>query len=157
MDALSSLETATPTHLDTSGWLPTDDKQDLREASGGWTVDTWSKYVVLLLAQVHNLLYRVRREHHVPPGLFEEWHTLQDRIATHERRQPWQFHPLALLEADPHTEENPFQSFRYVSDAVCAAVQMFDLTRVLLILARPEHSHQERAARFMAQAELATR
>ena len=52
---------------------------------------------------------------------------------------------------------NSFQSFRYVSDAVCAAVQMFDLTRVLLILARPEHSRQERAARFMAQAELATR
>jgi len=56
MDILLSLVTATLTRLDTLGWLPTDDKQDLREALGGWTVDTWSNYVVLLLAQVHNLL-----------------------------------------------------------------------------------------------------
>ncbi|KAF8243904.1 hypothetical protein K440DRAFT_31941 [Wilcoxina mikolae CBS 423.85] len=154
MDVLSSLATATPTRLDTSIWLPTDDEQALRETSGAWTVDTWSNYVVLLLAQTHNLLCAVR---HSPPTqeLFKQWHLLSSRISAHEQRQPWQFNPLALLDVDPTNDENPFQSLRYVSDAVCAAVQMFDLTRILLLLARPEHSRHERLARFEAQAEAA--
>ncbi|KAI5782907.1 hypothetical protein FPQ18DRAFT_359281 [Pyronema domesticum] len=153
MDVLSSLATATPTRLDTSVWLPGDDVQP----AGGWTVDSWSNYVVLLLAQVHNLLCRVRRHHPTSTALFEEWNSLQELILAHERRAPWQFQPLALLEPDLLNEENPFRSTRYVSDAVCAGAQMFDLTRFLLILARPENTRNERMARFASQEEVATR
>ncbi|KAI9879514.1 MAG: hypothetical protein M1830_008306 [Pleopsidium flavum] len=42
-------------------------------------------------------------------------------------------------------------SIQYVSDKVCAATQMFDPAHIILILAQPEHSRHEHAARSAAQ------
>ena len=63
----------------------------------------------------------------------------------------------ATRRGPPNVEakDNSFISIRYVSDKVCAAMQMFDLTRLLLILARPEHSRQERATRLAARGDVA--
>ncbi|MCJ1300204.1 hypothetical protein MMC08_002999 [Hypocenomyce scalaris] len=154
MDVLSSLATAEPTRLDTSLWLPTQDALEPRKGSGKWTVDSWSNYSVLLLAQVHNFLCKIRQEKEFSSQLFTQWQALNARVEAHEQRQPPEFQPLAVLDADPSNEHNPFQSVHYVNEAVCAATQMFDLSRLLLILARPERSRQERAARFRAQGDI---
>ncbi|MCJ1360996.1 hypothetical protein MMC16_000092 [Acarospora aff. strigata] len=155
MDVLSSLATSEPTRLDTSVWFPPDRALALRDGSNPWNFDTWSNYVVLLLAQVHNFLCKIRREGLATPTLLEEWYVLQERIVAHRRRQPALFQPLAVLPADVNNKENPFTSRRYLTDKVCAAIQMFSLANLFLLLARPEYSRHERVARFAAQANIA--
>lgn len=156
MDILSSLGTAEPTRLCTGSWLPADDSLAPRDGSTAWTVDSWSNYTVLLLARAENLLCRCRKASNQIPSqsLVDDWNALRYRIETHERRQPWQFRPLCFLEADPESEENPFPVVRYPSEAISASTQLFDLTRFLAILARPERNRRERAARFESESKI---
>jgi hypothetical protein len=154
MDILSSMATADFTRLDTSLWvrshltIPTSDQP--------WTIDTWSNHTVLILAEIHNFLCLVRRDQVFTPTLFSRWQSLTTCVETHEQHQPRSFQPLATLPADASCAENPFPSILYVNEAVSAAMQMFDLARLFLILARPERTRQERAARFEAQGEIAS-
>ena len=156
MDVLSSLATAKPTNLDTSRWIPSNNALAPRDGSDDWNVDAWSNYTVLLLARIHNLLCKVRGEepYDPPSSLFEEWNVLQESIDIHERRQPLQFRPLAVLDSYKDNKENPFPCVHYSSEPVCSATQLFDLAQLLLILARPERSRQDRMARFAARANL---
>lgn len=55
MDLLSSLAKFEPTRLDPDEWLP--GNTDLNN----WNVDSWGHHVVLILARILNLLYRVRQ------------------------------------------------------------------------------------------------
>ena len=156
MDILSSLATAKPTQLDTTLWLPSEDALAPTSESDDWSADAWANYSVLLIAQVHNFLCKVRGEvfYKLPPSLLEEWKRLNDRVDAHERRQPLQFKPLTVL--DVHTHENPggalFPCVRYNCESACTANQLMDLAHLLLILARPESSRRDRAARFEAEA-----
>lgn len=77
------------------------------------------------------------------------------RVDLHGQSQPLEFQPLAVLDAEPSNERNPFPSVHYLNAAVSAAVQMFDLASLLLILARPERSHTERATRLMRNGDIA--
>ena len=78
---------------------------------------------------------------------------------------PQQFHRFPRTEPTQHLpttrlpssfRDNPFPSNLYISEAVSAALQIFDLARLFLILSRPERSRSERIARFQAQGEIAT-
>ncbi|KAI5778307.1 hypothetical protein EDC01DRAFT_369568 [Geopyxis carbonaria] len=122
MDVLSSLATATPTRLDTARWNP---------PAPPWTVDAWANTVVLLLAETHNLLCALRARRAHPTTLT----SLRARLAAHAAARPFAFHPLATLPPPPGSS---FAVTRYVSDAVCAAAQMFDLTHLLLLLCSPD-------------------
>jgi hypothetical protein len=154
MDILSSLATGDSTRLDTSLWIrnhftiPTSDQP--------WTIDAWCNHTVLILAEIHNFLCQVRHDRVFTPTLFSRWQSLTTCVETHEQHQPRSFQPLATLPTDPASAENPFPSILYVNEAVSAATQMFDLARFFLILARPERTRQERAARFEAQGEIAS-
>lgn len=148
MDILSSLATAECTRLQTTTW-------DSARNGVNWTIESWSNHAVLLLAEVHNLLCEVREEQSFSPRLFERWQSLGARIELHEQSQPPEFQPLAVLDAEPNNEKNPFPSVSYINEAVSAAIQMFDLARLLLVLARPERSHHERATRLMRNGEIA--
>lgn len=154
IDILSSLATGDPTRLDTSLWIrnhftiPTSDHP--------WTIDTWSNHTVLILAEVHNFLCLIRKDQGFTPTLFTRWQSLTSCVETHEQHQPHFFQPLATLPTDPTSLGNPFPSILYVNEAVSAAMQVFDLARLFLILARPERTRQERAARFEAQGEIAS-
>ena len=156
MDVLSSLASAKLTHLDTSLWLPSSDALAPQDGLDGWSVDAWSNYTVLLLAQIHNQLCKVRSEepYNPPSSLFEEWNALQERIDTHERRQPLQFRPLAVLDTYEDNNQNPFPCVRYLNETICSATQLFDLAHLLLILARPERSRHDRVARFATEANI---
>ncbi|PMD32501.1 hypothetical protein L207DRAFT_500240 [Hyaloscypha variabilis F] len=148
MDLLSSLATGQRTRLDTSHWIP--NSSSLPDV---WTIDTWANHTVFILAQVHNFLCKIRQTPNFSPGLFAEWQSLNNLIDSHEQNQPSIFRPLASL---PPSGDNPYPSNLYISEAVSAALQMFDLARLLLILSRPERSRTERTARFQAQGEIAT-
>lgn len=147
MDLLSSLATGEPTRLDTSLWaqispaLPSD-----------WTINTWANYAVFLLAQVHNFLCKIRRTFSFTPSLFAEWQALGNSIDAHDQNQPTIFRPLVSL---PPSGHDLFPSNFYISEAVSAAIQIFDLARLLLILCRPEREHLERMARFQTQSDIA--
>lgn len=148
MDVLSSLATGEQTRLDTSVWLPNKTPQ-----FGSFTVDDWSNHAVMILARVHNFLCCLRQKQAFSSVIFAEWQSLANLIESHEQQQPSIFRPLASI---PQRRENTFASTLYISEAVSAAMQMFDLARFFLILARPERSHLERAARFQVQAEIAS-
>ncbi|KAL1964357.1 hypothetical protein VTN77DRAFT_7042 [Rasamsonia byssochlamydoides] len=148
MDILSSLATAESTRLQTNLWDTTGD-------GVRWTIESWSNHAVLLLAEVHNLLCDVREGNGSFATLLERWQKLGSRIEQHEQSQPLEFQPLAVLDAEPTSnEQNPFPSVLYINEAVSAAMQTFDLARLLHILARPERSHQERAARLVRNGEI---
>jgi hypothetical protein len=148
MDLLSSLATGEPTRLDTSHWIP--NPSSLPEV---WTIDAWANHAVFILGQVHNFLCKVRQTPTSAPCLFAEWQSLNNFIDSHEQNQPSVFRPLVSL---PPSRDSPFPSNLYISEAVSAALQIFDLARFFLILSRPERSRSERIARFQAQGEIAT-
>jgi hypothetical protein len=148
MDLLSSLATGEPTRLDTSHWIP--NPSSLPEV---WTIDTWANHAVFILGQVHNFLCKVRHTPTFGSCLFAEWQSLNNFIDSHEQNQPSVFRPLVSL---PPSRDSPFPSNLYISEAVSAALQIFDLARLFLILSRPERSRSERIARFQAQGEIAT-
>ncbi|PMD53989.1 uncharacterized protein K444DRAFT_133250 [Hyaloscypha bicolor E] len=148
MDLLSSLATGEQTRLDTSLWIP--NSPSLPEV---WTIDTWANHAVFILAQVHNFLCKIRQTPTFGPSLFDEWQSLNNFIDSHEQNQPSIFRPLVSL---PPSGDNPFPSNFYISEAVSAALQMFDVARLLHILSRPERSRSERIARFQAQGDIAT-
>ncbi|KFY39551.1 hypothetical protein V495_05892 [Pseudogymnoascus sp. VKM F-4514 (FW-929)] len=152
MDLLSSLATSESTRLDTSTWiLGSDPRRPEKEA---WAVDQWANHVVLLLAQVHNFLCKVRKEITFSQELFTSWQDLQAHLELHEQRQPLECQPLVTY-AGPEKDGNLFPFSLYINETVSAAMQMFNLARFLLILARPERSRQERASRFERQGEIA--
>jgi hypothetical protein len=148
MDLLSSLATGERSRLDTSLWIP--NPSSLPE---NWTIDTWANHAVFILAQVHNFLCKIRQTSTFAPCLFAEWQSLNNAIDSHEQNQPSIFRPLVSLLP---SRDDPFPSNLYISEGVCAALQIFDLARLLLILSRPERSRPERMARFQAQGEIAT-
>lgn len=152
MDLLSSLAAAKPTHLDPSLWLPYDDALAPVDGSDEWSIGAWSNYAVLLLAQIHNHLCAVRASdpHEPRESLFEEWHVLQKKTEAHERRQPLQFKPLIVLDSSDDKRDSPFPCVRYLNEAVSAANQLFDLARLLLILARPTRSRSDRMSHYAA-------
>ena len=147
MDLLSSLATGEPTRLNTGLWLT--DQSRLPET---WTVDTWANFAVYILAQTHNFLCKIRQGADFHTELYDEWQSLSNITDSHEQNRPSIFRPLASI---PSSDENPFSSSFYVSEAVSAAVQILDLARLLLILSRPERSRAERLARFQVQGEIA--
>ena len=148
MDLLSSLSTGEKTRLDTSLWLL--DPSSIPEV---WTVDGWANRAVFILAQVHNFLCKIRQTSTFNSYLFAEWQALSNSIDLHEQNQPSIFRPLVTL---PPSRDNPFPSSLYINEAVSAALQLFDLARLFLILSRPERSLAERTARFKAQGAIAT-
>ena len=148
MDLLSSLATGEPTRLDTSLWT-----LDSSSLPGIWEIDTWANHSVFILATVHNFLCKIRQNPTFTPSFFAEWQFLNNSMDSHEQDQPSIFRPLVNL---PPSRDNPFPSNLYISEAVSAALQMFDLARLLLLLSRPERSRSERIARFQAQGGVAT-
>ncbi|KFZ04419.1 hypothetical protein V502_10163 [Pseudogymnoascus sp. VKM F-4520 (FW-2644)] len=152
MDLLSSLATSESTRLDTSTWIVCSDPR--RPEKETWTVDQWANHVVLLLAQVHNFLCKVRKEITFSQERFTSWQDLQAHLELHEQRQPLECQPLVTY-AGPENDGNPFPFSLYINETVSAAMQMFNLAHFLLILARPERSRQERASRFERQGEIA--
>ena len=154
MDILSSIATGYFTRLDTSLWVR--NHLTIPISHHPWTIDTWSNHAVLILAEIHNFLCLVRQDQVFTPTLFSRWQSLTTCVEAHEQHQPRSFQPLVTLPADLTCAENPFPSILYVNEAVSAAMQMFDMARIFLILARPEHTRQERAARFEAQGEIAS-
>lgn len=147
MDLLSSLATGEQTRLNTSLWSP--NSSSLPEF---WTIDTWANHAVFILAQVHNFLCKIRHTLTFDPSLFAEWQTLNNDIDSHEQNQPSIFQPLVSI---PPSGDDPFPSNLYISEGVCAALQIFDLARLLLILSRPERSRTDRVARFQTQGPIA--
>jgi hypothetical protein len=154
MDILSSLVTGDSTRLDTSLWMR--DDFTIPTSNHPWTIDTWSNNAVLILAKIHHFFCLVRQDQAFTPTLFTQWQSLTSCVEAHEQHKPHFFQPLATLPIDPTSAGNPFSSILYVREAVSAAMQMFDLARLFLIVARPEHTRQERAARFEAQGEIAS-
>ena len=149
MDVLASLATVEPVRLDTSIWLPESATLAPQDPCAEWHPDSWSNNVVLLLAQVHNLLCEVRRSPYSPADhLLHQWHSLQASINLHERNRPREFQPLIILPANTDDYDNPFETIRFVSARACAATQMLDLAHLLLILAYPDTTHLARAARL---------
>jgi hypothetical protein len=147
MDILSSLAAAKSTRLHTTVWDTAGD--------GISSTSAWANHAVLLLAEVHNLLCDVREGNGLFGSLLERWNKLGERLELHDQSQPPEFQPLAVLDPDPSNDKNPFPSVTYINEAVSAAIQMFDLARLMHILARPERSHQERAARLVRNGEIA--
>lgn len=150
MDLLSSLAAAKRTHLDTSLWLPRDDALAPADGSQEWSLNAWSNYTVLLLAQIHDLLCEVRVEepHEPSEALCKEWNRLRKTTEAHERRQPLQFKPLIVLDSWDDKRDSPFPCVRYPSEDISAANQLFDLARLLLILARPTRCRSDRMSHY---------
>src|SRR6266536_2231860 len=148
MDLLSSLATGERTRLDTSLWMPNSSSN-----SEVWTIDAWVNHAVLILAQMHNFLCKNGPNYGLNSSLLAEWQSLKSLIDSREQNQPSIFRPLVSLSP---SRDNPFPSNLYISEAVSAEQQMFDLAHLLLILARPERSRSERAALFQVQGEIAT-
>jgi hypothetical protein len=149
MDILSSLATGERTRLDTTHWLLNPDTID----GTPWAVCSWANHAVLILAEVNNFLCHVRDSQVFTEALFARWQALWARVESHEQRQPSLFRPLATTVA---TSANPFPSTLYINESVSAAMQIFDLARLLLLLARPERTRSERIARFANQGEIAS-
>jgi hypothetical protein len=151
MDVLSSLSTAGYSRLSTDLWLPPDDQSSsLFEA---WGIEDWSNHVVLLLAEVHNLLCHVREEEspEMLASLDDTWHALNDKLRVHKDRQPLQFKPLVIF-GNRDSSDTTFPTVRYLNEAICLAMQFWDVTQLLLLLATPESSRCERLEHYQKEA-----
>lgn len=153
MDVLSSLSTAECSRLSTELWMPVDDEIHIYGLLDSPTLEDWSNQTVFLLAEIHNLLCKVRaaESDETFNGFLETWNALKEKIRLHKQRQPIQFKPLAVLEAGD-TKDNPFPTRRYLSESVSLATQFWNVAQLLFILARPERSRRERCDRYRTEA-----
>ena len=118
MAVLSSLAKFEPARLDPDEWLPSDIEIP------SLTIDSWGNHVVLILARVVKLLYRVRQGQiggNCMSTMLEEWQKLFCLIQSHKRDQPMIVYPLAIHGPDSTNVKNPFQTACYISEAACLA------------------------------------
>ncbi|KEF52421.1 uncharacterized protein A1O9_11662 [Exophiala aquamarina CBS 119918] len=153
MDVLSSLSTAECSRLPTELWLPTNDEAELYGLLSTPSTEDWSNQTVFLLAQIHNLLCKVRAEESADTfsSLLATWNALREKIQLHQQRQPYHFKPLAVLEASD-TKDDSFPTKRYLNESISLATQFWDVAKLLFILARPERCRRERSDRYRIEA-----
>ena len=150
MDLLASIARSEHTLLPTSSWLPMGASPFYHHEGQIHEPVSWCNQVVLLLAEIHNLLCDVGGSSYKPkllhgPAISGRWNRMSTFIAEHESQRPPAFYPV--IELPPLSPASPFKRTIYVSPAAAAATQMLDLAKLFLILAFPDLSHEARIAR----------
>lgn len=101
-----------------------------------WTLDAWQSKAVYLLGSVQNFWVRIRKhqDQDSVKVLIAEWNSLGDQLLRHQNHAPVMCQALSINSV---TEENPFESVRYVNGSVSAAWQMLHTAYLLLSLSQP--------------------
>lgn len=100
-----------------------------------WTLDTWQSRVVYLLGCVQNFWARTRNNALINSTEFTaEWKSLGEQLLRHEMEAPAICQALSIT---PASQENPFETVRYINGPVSAAWQMLHTAHLVLILSQP--------------------
>lgn len=132
MMILASLSSGTPAAVNLGQLLSLGQFPDPRE----WTLDGWQNRVVYLLGSVQHFWARTRLEQELDrqEELTAEWLNLSNELLRHENQAPAMCRALSITAP---TEENPFETVRYINGPVSAAWQMLHTAYLVLTLSQP--------------------